>query len=56
MGQFRPLNLEAPPMSLPAPMLMINEGCTEGDGKYQDKSLGLWRMLDIRAWLEGQPF
>jgi hypothetical protein len=53
-GQFRPLNLEAPPMSLPAPMLMIDEGCTEGDGKYQDKSLGLWRMLDIRAWLEGQ--
>ncbi|MFG1931675.1 class I SAM-dependent methyltransferase [Mycobacterium sp. NPDC048908] len=52
-GQFRPLNLEAQPLSLPAPILVINEGCTEGDGKYQDKSLGLWSVSDIRARLDG---
>jgi 2-polyprenyl-3-methyl-5-hydroxy-6-metoxy-1,4-benzoquinol methylase len=53
-GQFRPINVEARPISLPAPMLLINEGCTEGGGLYQDKSLGLWRLADIRARLEGR--
>jgi hypothetical protein len=48
-GQFRPLNLEAKPLSLPAPILLINEGCTEGDGIYQDKSLGLWRVSDLKG-------
>jgi hypothetical protein len=52
-GQFRPLNLEAQPLSLPPPILKINEGCTEGNGIYQDKSLGLWHVSDIRARLEG---
>lgn len=51
-GQFRPLNLEARPLSLPAPILLINEGCTEWDGAYRDKSLGLWHVSDIRAHLE----
>jgi len=54
-GQFRPLNLQARPVSLPAPILVINEGCTEWDkGDYRDKSLGLWRISDIRASLEAQ--
>jgi hypothetical protein len=52
-GQFRPLNLEAKPLSLPAPILLINEGCTEQDNSFQDKSLGLWRVSDIRAHLKG---
>jgi SAM-dependent methyltransferase len=52
-GQFRPLNLEVQPLSLPAPILRINEGCTERDGLYRDKSLGLWKVSDIRARLEG---
>ena len=52
-GQFRPINLQARPLSLPVPILMINEGCTERDGSYQDKSLGLWRVSDVRARLEG---
>ena len=46
-GQWRPLNLEAPPFSMPAPMLLINEKCTEAKGKYSDKSLGLWRITDF---------
>jgi hypothetical protein len=52
-GQFRPLNLEVQPLSLPAPILSINEGCTEWDGLYRDKSLGLWQVCDIRARLDG---
>jgi hypothetical protein len=51
-GQFRPLNLEARPFSLPVPIVTINEGCTEYNGVHRDKSLGLWRVSDIRAHLE----
>lgn len=46
-GDWRPLNLEAFPFELPAPIELINEGCTEGDGAYDDKSLGLWCIADI---------
>lgn len=48
-GDWRVLNLERPPISLPTPLQLLNEGCTEGDGRYRDKSLGLWRVSDLRA-------
>jgi len=41
------LNVMLPPFSLPAPIEIINERCTEADGKYADKSLGLWRIRDL---------
>lgn len=44
---FRPLNLQYPPFSFPKPVELINENCTLDDNKYQDKSLGLWRLSDI---------
>jgi len=47
-GQWRFLNLEAAPFTLPRPLKVINEGCTEGEGVWGDKSLGLWRIADIR--------
>lgn len=50
-GQWRALNLETPPFSLPNPLKMVHEGCTEGDGAYEDKALGLWRISDIRESL-----
>jgi hypothetical protein len=46
-GQWRPLNLERPPFSFPPPERLIEEQCTEWDGKYRDKSLGLWRLDQI---------
>jgi hypothetical protein len=46
-GQWRTLNLEVPPFSFPSPLKTINEECTEGDGAFSDKSLGLWRIEDI---------
>jgi SAM-dependent methyltransferase len=46
-GDWRPLNLQEPPFNLPAPAEVINEGCTEGDGVFADKSLGLWRLEDL---------
>lgn len=50
-GQWRPLNLELAPFVLPKPLRTIIEGCTEDDGAYEDKSLGLWRIADIRKSL-----
>jgi hypothetical protein len=43
-GDWRLLNLERPPFSLPPPDGVLVEGCTEGDGAYADKALGLWRV------------
>ena len=50
-GQFRVINLQETPFNLPLPLKIINEGCTEGKGAFSDKSLGLWRIDDIRSVL-----
>jgi hypothetical protein len=52
-GKWRPLNLQRPPFVLPEPVLLLEEGCTEGGGKYADKSLGLWRISDLKAQPSG---
>lgn len=44
-GAWRPLNLELPPFRLPPPLKVINEGHT--DAEFRDKSLSLWRIVDI---------
>jgi hypothetical protein len=51
-GDWRLLNLEREPFSLPAPLAMFNEGCDEADGAYADKSLGLWTKSQIERVLE----
>jgi hypothetical protein len=48
-GEWRPLNLELPPFSLPPPLQMITEGSDEADGAFADKSLALWRVEDVPA-------
>jgi hypothetical protein len=53
-GQWRPLNLEKSPFCLPRPLEVINEDCTEGDGQFADKSLGLWRIEDLMFRHVGQ--
>jgi len=47
-GNWRTLNLEMSPFALPKPSRVINEGCTEGEGNYSDKALGLWKITDIQ--------
>lgn len=47
-GKWRALNLQRPPFNLPQPLELINERCTEKDGRYADKSLGLWPVADLR--------
>lgn len=46
-GDWRPLNLERPPFGFPPPAGLLVEECTEGNGLFRDKSLGLWRVRDL---------
>ena len=48
-GQWRPLNLQMPPFNFPYPRYIINENCSENEGKYSDKSLGLWPLGEINV-------
>ena len=45
-GNWRPLDLQLPPFSLPKPVRLINEGCTQKDD-YREKSLGLWELAKL---------
>lgn len=46
-GDWRPLDLEKGPFDLGAPLQILNEGCTEQDGAFSDKSLGVWAVETI---------
>ncbi len=46
-GDWRPLNLRLAPFDFPEPCDLINERCTELDGKYSDKCLAMWRLADL---------
>jgi len=45
-GDWRPINLQAAPFSLPAPLELLNEEWDWAEGFHADKCLGLW---DTRA-------
>ena len=44
---WRTLNLQLAPFHFPPPLMIINENCTEMNGQYADKSLGLWLLDDL---------
>ncbi len=46
-GDWRIINLEKAPFNFPKNLKLINERCTEGNGSYADKSLGLWKVSDL---------
>jgi hypothetical protein len=46
-GEWQPLNLEKAPFNFPPPLLLLDEGCTEGNGAFADKALGLWRIAEL---------
>jgi hypothetical protein len=46
-GFWRTINIEKPPFNFPNPIKIINEKCTEHNGEYSDKSLGLYLLKDI---------
>jgi SAM-dependent methyltransferase len=51
-GEWQPLNVEQGPFWFPPPITLITEGCTEVDGQYADKALGLWKVSDVAAGLQ----
>ncbi|MFX0048782.1 MAG: class I SAM-dependent methyltransferase [Candidatus Hermodarchaeota archaeon] len=46
-GGWRPINLQKSPFNFPPAIYVINEHCTEANGRMADKSLGLWKIEDI---------
>lgn len=46
-GDWRRLNLMQPPFNFPGPLLVINENCTESNGRYADKSMVLWDISKL---------
>jgi hypothetical protein len=46
-GDWRLLNLERRPFSLPSPIAVFNEGCDEEGGTFRDKSLALWDAAQL---------
>ncbi|SFS66498.1 class I SAM-dependent methyltransferase [Marininema halotolerans] len=44
---WRPINLQLAPFHFPPPLALINERCTEGHGRFIDKSLGLWKLANL---------
>ena len=46
-GEWRPLNLPAPPFDLPRPIELISEEWNWAGGYHADKCLGLWRIEDL---------
>lgn len=43
-GDWRALNFERAPFSWGAPLELVNENCTEANGGWRDKSLGVWAL------------
>jgi SAM-dependent methyltransferase len=48
IGNWRPINFQQHPFSLPEPSIVIIEGCTEENGAYADKALGVWPVDALR--------
>jgi SAM-dependent methyltransferase len=46
-GQWRPLDLELPPLSLPPPLLLLCEKDYRCGGLHLKRNLGLWRLAEI---------
>jgi SAM-dependent methyltransferase len=46
---WRPLNRQEAPFRFPRPLRLLLEHCTEEDGRFADKALGLWRLPDLKA-------
>jgi len=47
MGNWRPIDLCKEPFNFPKPIQIINEGCTENNGIYKDKTMCLWKISEI---------
>lgn len=48
-GNWRPLNLMRKPYSLPKEVDILWEESVENDGQFPDKSLYLWKVVDLKS-------
>ena len=46
-GDWRTLNLQISPFNFPTPIKIITEGCMQNNGLYKDKSLALWKLVQL---------
>ena len=46
-GDWRPINLEIAPLNFGEPIQTIVEECSERQGAFRDKSLGLWNISNL---------
>lgn len=46
-GGWRTINLQEKPFNFKPPLVVINENCTENNGRYNDKSMALWELHEI---------
>ena len=49
---WRTLSLHKYPFNFPEPLHIINEDCQEGNGLFQDKSLVLWKISDLKSAID----
>jgi hypothetical protein len=52
-GDWRALNMQAKPFCFPRSERIIVESCTEHDGAYRDKSVGLWKLSEVSRKMDG---
>ena len=46
-GMWQPLNIFGKPFNFPGPLELLTENCSEENGNYKDKSLGLWDLQTL---------
>lgn len=48
-GRWRTLNLQIAPLKFPEPLRVIDEECTDWNGAFPDKAMGLWRISELAS-------
>jgi hypothetical protein len=48
LGRFKPINFQLPPFNFPKPLKMIKDKCIQDNFILEDKSLGLWKIIDLK--------
>jgi hypothetical protein len=51
-GNWRALNLRVAPFNFPAPLIEIDEKCTEGGNLYADKTTSVWKIEDLQKFIK----
>jgi hypothetical protein len=44
---WRPINMQIDPFNFPKPLIIIDEQCSEGEGKFIDKSICIWSRKQL---------